>query len=89
MTRPLLLHQRCKEPQDALPDPEHGAPAGAVLLGYFPALGKQGFEICGNIPYCIAAVEQNIVNGMGDGTFAPKGAVLREQAFAAISRLLK
>ena len=35
------------------------------------------------------ASDLGIVAGMGDGTFAPKNAVLREQAFAAIARLVK
>ena len=35
------------------------------------------------------ATSLGILNGMGDGTFAPKNAVLREQAFAAIARLVK
>jgi len=35
------------------------------------------------------ATSLGILNGMGDGTFAPKNAVLREQAFVAIARLIK
>jgi len=35
------------------------------------------------------ATSLGILNGMGDGNFAPKNAVLREQAFAAIARLIK
>ncbi len=35
------------------------------------------------------ATSLGILNGMGDGTFAPKNAVLREQAFTAIARLMK
>ena len=35
------------------------------------------------------ATSLGILNGMGDGTFAPGHSVLREQAFAAIARLLK
>ena len=39
--------------------------------------------------YVNKATALGILNGMGDGTFAPKNAVLREQAFAAIARLIK
>jgi len=41
------------------------------------------------VNYVNKATALGILNGMGDGTFAPKGEVLREQAFAAISRLMK
>ncbi len=41
------------------------------------------------VNYVNKATALGILNGMGDGTFAPKNAVLREQAFAAIARLMK
>ena len=41
------------------------------------------------VDYVNKAAALGILNGMGDGTFAPKNVVLREQAFAAIARLMK
>ncbi len=41
------------------------------------------------VNYVNKATALGILNGMGDGTFAPKNAVLREQAFVAIARLMK
>ena len=39
--------------------------------------------------YIDKATSVGILNGMGDGSFAPKSTVLREQAFAAIGRLIR
>ncbi len=39
--------------------------------------------------YVSYATQLGLLNGMETGDFAPKGAVLREQAFAAVSRLLQ
>lgn len=55
--------------------------------------GEADFDDADNISYWAKeyvekAVALGLVNGMGDGTFNPKGNALREQAFAVIYRVL-
>jgi len=61
------------------------ASQGIVFDGAFLPQSKEEFSDHGDIfdyakPYIYFFVGEGIINGMGDGTFAPKGTLTREQA---------
>lgn len=70
------------------------AKVACVLLGLDEesAHSASFTDIAGNewyADYVLACADAGIINGMGDGTFAPESAVTREQAFKIIAASLK